>query len=286
DAHIVELPAHRELEASVAEAIAATTAAYDAIAPSKALEATWKLVRDANKYVDATQPWVLARDVAKHPELALVLHELAAVIGVIGGLVAPVLPTTGATLREWVGIPAALRGKWPSVEDLLQPIHSDHLAKQATPLYPRLDEAAQTKIFESMVPPDPASLAQIEKSEKSAKPAVAAPTPGKTIEYADFEKLELRTGKVLSAVAVPKKDKLLHLSVDLGEAKPRSIVAGIAQAFKPETLVGKQVIVVANLAPRKLAGLISEGMILAAGDDQILGLSAIDHDVPPGTRVR
>jgi len=282
DDRIVELPAHRELEASVAEAIAATTAAYDAIAPSKALEATWKLVRDANKYVDATQPWVLARDTAKHPELALVLHELAAVIGVIGGLVAPVLPTTGATLREWVGIPAELRGKWPSIEDLLQPIHTAQIAKQATPLYPRLDEAAQTKIFESMVPPDPASLAQI---EKPAKP-VAQAVPSKTIEYADFEKLELRTGKVLSAVAVPKKDKLLHLSVDLGEAKPRSIVAGIAQAFKPEALVGKQVIVVANLAPRKLAGLISEGMILAAGDDQILGLSAIDHDVPPGTRVR
>jgi methionyl-tRNA synthetase len=91
---------------------------------------------------------------------------------------------------------------------------------------------------------------------------------------------------VLSATAVPKKDKLLHLQVDLGEDKPRSIVAGIAQAYAPDALVGKQVIVVANLAPRKLAGLVSEGMILAAGDEAILGLSAVDHDVPPGTRVR
>src|SRR3569623_3827411 len=122
---------------------------------------------------------------------------------------------------------------------------------QATPHNPRLDEAAQTKIFESMVPPDPASLAQI---EKPAKPAAAPTAASKTIEYADFEKLELRTGKVLSAVAVPKKDKLLHLSVDLGEAKQMSNVAGIAQAFKPETLVGKQEIVVDNLAQRKIAG--------------------------------
>ncbi|MEO8844435.1 MAG: methionine--tRNA ligase [Kofleriaceae bacterium] len=276
DAHIVELPVHRELETAVADAIANTTAAYDAIAPSRALEATWKLVRDANKYVDATQPWALARDVAKHPELALVLHELAAVISVIGGLVTPVLPTTGKTLREWVGVPAEKRDRWPHVEDLLQPIQVHDLAKQATPLYPRLDEAAQAKIFELMVPKD------------VAPPVVAATTSTttKTIEFADFEKLELRVGKVLTAVAVPKKDKLLHLSVDLGEAKPRSIVAGIAQAFAPETLVGKQVIVVANLAPRKLAGLVSEGMILAAGDDQILGLSAVDHDVPAGTRVR
>ena len=279
DAHIVELPVHREIETSVADAITNTTAAYEAIAPSRALEATWKLVRDANKYVDATQPWALARDVAKHPELALVLHELAAVIGVIGGLVTPVLPTTGETLREWVGIAASKRDVWPCVEDLFQPINVNDLAKQATPLYPRLDEAAQAKIFELMVPSDVAP--------PLATPAApTATTATKTIEYADFEKLELRVGKVLTAVAVPKKDKLLHLSVDLGEAKPRTIVAGIAQAFAPETLVGKQVIVVANLAPRKLAGLVSEGMILAAGDEQILGLSAVDHDVPPGTRVR
>ncbi|MFT3700284.1 MAG: methionine--tRNA ligase [Kofleriaceae bacterium] len=284
DGHIVEstvITAHKDLEAAVAEAITATTAAYDNLAPSRALEATWKLVREANKYVDATQPWVLARDVAKHPELALVLHELCAVIGVIGGLVSPVLPTTGKTLREWVGLTST--DKWPSVEDLLQPIHVDGIVKQATPLYPRLDEAAQTKIFEHMVPkPNGSDAPPVEV--KAAAPVVVEKKPN--IEYADFDKLELRTGKVLTAVQIPKKDKLLHLTVDLGEAKPRTIVAGLAQAFKPETLVGKQVIVVANLAPRKLGGLMSEGMILAAGDEQILGLSGVDADVPPGTRVR
>jgi methionyl-tRNA synthetase len=116
-------------------------------------------------------------------------------------------------------------------------------------------------------------------------PSPAAPSAAH-ITYEDFAKLELRVGKVLSAVAVPKKDKLLHLQVDLGEVRPRSIVAGIAQAYKPDDMVGKQVIVVANLAPRKLAGLVSEGMILAAGDEQILGLSALDRETPPGTRVR
>ncbi len=293
DAHIVELPVHRELEAAVAEVISATTAAYDHIAPSRALEATWKLVRDANRYVDATQPWALARDAAKHPELALVLHELAAVIGVIGGLVTPVLPTTGKTLRAWVGIAERDRGTWPSADDLRRPIDVDAIAKQATPLYPRLDEAAQAKIFAHMVPkelaaspPAPTNAAAPAKAAATATGQTTTRAAGTPIEFADFEKLELRVGKVLTAIAVPKKDKLLHLSVDLGEAAPRSIVAGIAQAFKPETLVGKQVIVVANLAPRKLAGLVSEGMILAAGDDQILGLSAVDHDVPPGTRVR
>jgi methionyl-tRNA synthetase len=85
---------------------------------------------------------------------------------------------------------------------------------------------------------------------------------------------------------VPKAKKLLHLSVDLGEAQPRSIVAGIAEAYAPDQLPGKQVIVVANLAPATIRGIRSEGMILAAGDEVIAGLSALDRDVPPGTRVR
>ncbi|MDQ3369235.1 MAG: methionine--tRNA ligase subunit beta, partial [Myxococcota bacterium] len=102
----------------------------------------------------------------------------------------------------------------------------------------------------------------------------------------DFGKIELRVGKVLTASAVPKARKLLHLSVDLGESRPRSIVAGIAEAYTPEAIIGKQVIVVANLPPATLRGVVSEGMILAAGDQAILGLSALDQDVPPGTRVR
>ena len=93
--------------------------------------------------------------------------------------------------------------------------------------------------------------------------------------------------QVLAAQAIPKDKKLLQLTVDLGEAEPRSIVAGIAQAYQPDALVGKQVIVVANLAPTTSSpGCMSQGMILAAGDEAILGLSAVDHDVPPGTRVR
>ena len=141
-------------------------------------------------------------------------------------------------------------------------------------MYPRLDKAAQDRIFDQMVP-------------KETAPAPAAEAPKAAhITYDDFAKLELRVGKVVKAEAVAKKDKLLHLTVDLGEAKPRTIVAGIREAYAPEAMVGKSVIVVANLAPRKMAGLTSEGMILAAGDEQILGLSALDRDVPPGTRVR
>jgi len=245
------------------------------------LESIWKLVREANRYVDATQPWALAKDPSKAYELAHVFHNLANAIAVIGGLVTPVLPTTGKLLRQWVGIADKDLDRWPAPTDMYRVV--GNVAKQPRPLFPRLDDAAQDKIVKAIVG-EAAAAAPAPPSPAATAPATAPTTP--PITYDDFAKLELRVGKVVQAAAVPKKDKLLHLHVDLGEGKPRSIVAGIAQAYKPDQLVGKQVIVVANLAPRKLAGLVSEGMILAAGDDEILGLSGLDRDAPPGTRVR
>jgi methionyl-tRNA synthetase len=273
DAALAGQGPHAVLDKLAGEVIASAAAEFEAFAPSRALETIWKLVREANRYVDSTQPWALAKDPSKAPELAHVYHNLASVLGVIGGLVLPVLPTTGKLLRQWVGIAASELERWPKAEDMQRPLGK--VTKDIQPLFPRLDDAMQDKIVKAIVPPDVAPTAPLPKVE-------AAPP----ITFEDFAKLELRAGKVLSAVAVPKKDKLLHLQVDLGESKPRSIVAGIAQAYKPEQLVGKQVLVVANLAPRKLAGLMSEGMILAAGEEEIVGLSALDREVPPGTRVR
>jgi methionine--tRNA ligase beta chain len=196
---------------------------------------------------------------------------------VIGGLVLPVMPTIGHTIREWVGI---ADDAWPRAEDMHRIVGL--VRKDVKPLFPRLDDAMQDKILRAIVP-DALPTTRMPVVQVEPPPATA---PKSTIDYDHFAKLELRVGKIVSAVAVPKKDKLLHLQVDLGEAKPRSIVAGIAQAYTPEQLVDKQVIVVANLAPRKMAGVSSEGMILAAGDEAILGLSGLDRDVPPGTRVR
>jgi methionyl-tRNA synthetase len=295
DTAIAELDKHASIMKVAHETIATATAEYNNLAPSRALEAIWKLVREANRYVGDTAPWQLAKDPSKSFELAHVFHNLASVIGVIGGLVTPVLPTTGRMLREWVGLTGAEVTAWPRPEDMVRPV--GNVTKETKPMYPRLDEAAQKKILEQIVPGEvaaaptapasaPAKATSKTDGDKATKAEPAAPAAGGAITYDDFAKLELRIGKVLEAVNVPKKDKLLHLQVDLGEGKPRSIVAGIAQAYKPDQLVGKQVIVVANLAPRKLAGLVSEGMILAAGDEEILGLSALDRDVPPGTRVR
>jgi methionyl-tRNA synthetase len=99
-------------------------------------------------------------------------------------------------------------------------------------------------------------------------------------------KIDLRAAKVLSAERVPKADKLLKLTLDIGTAEPRTVVSGIAPAYTPETIVGRTVIYFANLAPRKIRGVVSQGMILAAGDDEVLGLSALDKEVAPGTKIR
>ncbi|MBV8759741.1 MAG: methionine--tRNA ligase [Deltaproteobacteria bacterium] len=274
DGFIAESGAHAALAAVAKSAIAEATLEYDRLAPSRALEAIWKLVREANKYVGDTQPWALAKDDSKSDELAHVYHMLASVIAIVGGLVTPVLPTTGRALRQWVGVADDALDRWPTPEDLMTIV--GEVAKDPKPLYPRLDDKAQKKIFDTMVPPDTTAPA----------PAPAAAEATNQITYEDFAKLDLRVGRVASAQPIKGKDKLLQLTVDLGEAAPRTIVAGIAQAFPADSLVGKSVIVVANLAPRKMAGLMSQGMILAAGDEQILGLSAVDRDVPPGTRVK
>jgi methionyl-tRNA synthetase len=264
--------------------VADATTAFEQFQLSRGLESIWTLIREGNRFVDGSAPWKLAKDPDKRAELETTLYTLLATLHVINKLIAPVLPSTARTLHGWLTGRPDEEIMWPSADPLAEPFEV-RKPDPHSPLFPRLDDKMQETIFTQMVPPEVAAGGDANPAPKpeAPKPADAASSQ---ITFDDFAKLELRVGKVLAAVAVPKKDKLLHLQVDLGETKPRSIVAGIAQAYKPELLVGKQVIVVANLAPRKMAGLVSEGMILAAGDEAILGLSAVDSDVPPGTRVR
>jgi methionyl-tRNA synthetase len=146
-----------------------------------------------------------------------------------------------------------------------------------TPLFPRLDDDRRKALLEKWKP-----------RPASASPAVTTPSPSTpTITFEEFGKIELRVAEILSAVAVPKAKKLLQLQVSLGELGQRQVVAGIAEAYTPEKLVGRRVILVCNLAPATIRGVRSEGMILAAGDEAILGLSTVDTaSIPPGTRVR
>ncbi|HEY4178176.1 MAG TPA: methionine--tRNA ligase [Kofleriaceae bacterium] len=275
-----------QIETNAFQAVGHVERELLACAPSRALENLWRFVGQANRFIDQTQPWTMAK--AKDAALPHALWCLQTSLWLIARMVAPVLPATSRTLLEWFGDPGP--ATWPVGHEGRVLTQAPTLTTIAPPaaLFPRLDDAMEAQIV-TKVAGDAAAPMAAAAPAKDAKPAKSDEPPAaasNVITYDDFAKLELRVGKVLAAVKVPKKDKLLHLQVDLGEAKPRSIVAGIAEVFTAEAVVGKQVIVVANLAPRKMAGLVSEGMLLAAGDEAILGLSAVDADVPPGTRVR
>jgi len=302
-----------QLELHAVDACKHGAAQFDLLAPSRALEAIWRFVGMANRFIDQTQPWAMAR--SKDKVLGHALWCLQASLWVIARLIAPVLPATARALRHWIADGDAAM-TWPEpVEGRVLSLAPDTLkASSPSPLFPRLDDKLQQAILDKIVPPDlaakpaPAAATPAPRAAStmastvspgsppaptsapasSPGPAPAEPrsAPLPSIKIDEFSKIELRVGTVLTAAAVPKAKKLLHLSVDLGEPTPRSIVAGIAEAYAPDKIVGKQVIVVANLEPATIRGVPSQGMILAAGDAQILGLSALDHDVPAGTRVR
>ncbi len=245
-------------------------------APSRALELAWRFVGGANRFIDQTQPWAMAK--SRNPALGHTLWTLQASLWLIGRIVAPVLPTTSSLLRGWLGDTGPLR--WPETLEgrVLATAPPLVATMPPAPLFPRLDDKAQAAILARILPSD--ALAEPAPIAEAPKPAAS------TIDVDYFKQVELRAGRIVAAAAIPKAKKLVHLTVDLGEAQPRSIVAGIAEKYGPAELVGRQVVVVANLAPATIRGVRSEGMILAAGDDAILGLSALDQDVPPGTRVR
>jgi methionyl-tRNA synthetase len=290
------------LEVGAVEACRQAAAQLEAFAPSRALETIWRFVGMANRFIDQTQPWVMAR--SKDKALGHALWCLQASLWLIARLIAPVLPATSGALRNWIGDTEA-SPRWPEPVDgrVLSLAPATLTASTPSPLFPRLDDKLQQVILDKIVPPDAAAAAPAATpaapvgpvgpaASATAAPAASAPAaeprsaPLAPINIDEFGRIELRVGTVLSAVAVPKAKKLLQLSVDLGEPQPRSIVAGIAETYAPDQLVGKQVIIVANLEPATIRGIPSQGMVLAAGDAQVLGLSALDRNVPAGTRVR
>jgi methionyl-tRNA synthetase len=267
--------AYWQLEVHATEATNHAAAQFDAFSPSRALEAIWRFVGHANRFIDQTQPWAMAR--ARDPALGHALWCLQSSLWLIARLIAPVLPATAGVVRGWIGDGEAAM-TWPVPEQgrVLSLAPATLTASAPSPLFPRLDDKLQQAILDKIVPPE------------APQPAAAEPrsAPLAPIKIDEFGRIELRVGTVLSAAAVPKAKKLLQLSVDLGEPEPRSIVAGIAESYAPDQLVGKQVIIVANLEPATIRGIPSQGMLLAAGDAQILGVSALDRNVPAGTRVR
>ncbi len=239
-----------------------------------ALEAVWTLIRRANKYVDETEPWILGRDEANKERLDRVLYNLAETIRIVAQLIEPVMKNTTATILEKIGTDNKgfeSAGEFGLLEE------GARVSKGAN-LFDRLD------IDKELVKLHEANGALIEKRLNKNKKEDEE-SKEEYIDFEDFTKVDLVVGKILEAKEHPNADKLLVFKVDIGEDEPRTIVSGIKKWYAPEDLLGKNVIFVRNLAPRKMRGIESQGMLLAADFDDDLSLLSTLEDLKPGAKV-
>lgn len=238
-----------------------------------ALDLLWDYLRGLDGYIVEKQPWVLAKDPANAEELDAVLHLLWQALRMTALLVAPVMPAMAQALWSQLGLAGEVTAQ--RIDQMTWDTPVPERIGIIQPLFQRIDKEKEMSELESANAP-----------ATEAKPALDVPELRETIDYDTFAKTDLRVGKVLEAERVPKSDKLIKMRVDLG-FELRTIVGGIGKAYAPEDLVGRRVVVVANLAPRKLMGIESHGMLLAASDNAGLPyLVAVPEEAHPGFLVK
>ncbi|MEW5724114.1 MAG: methionine--tRNA ligase [Thermodesulfobacteriota bacterium] len=259
-----------EMRAAGEKAAREYVAAFESLGFHKALIAAWELINKANKFIDSQAPWALAKDPDRKDQLEAVLYELLETLGLAAGLVYPVTPDTSAEMRRQVGLPTDLLTlDWREIEKALPP---GRPLNQGRALFPRIELGGA---------PAGRKITAGKKEESMEKKATE--TEAGHISFEEFKRLDLRVGLVKSAERIPKSDKLVKMTVDIGEE--RTIVAGIGREFAPEDIVGRRIIVLANLAPAKLMGVVSEGMMLAATDQDGLSLLTVSREAAPGSRI-
>lgn len=250
---------------------------------SSALAAIWQLVRRANRYVDETTPWNLVRDPGQQERLGTVLYNLSEAVRHLAVWCTPFMPVFPERVFEQFGIGDRKDLQtWESTASWgLLPAGLN--VRPGPGLFPRIQEQQEERAVEVAVSEPEAAQGDKAGKEKEKPRRDGAAAEQITIE--DFARCDLRVALVRSAERIKGADRLLKLEVDLG-TETRTVVAGIAQHYTPEELVGKRVIVVANLAPARLRGVTSNGMILAAGEGESLGLITVEREIPPGARVK
>ncbi len=274
----------KEFIALVNETVASYSDAMDHMELNQAIKDVWNLIGRANKYIDETAPWILAKDPAQAERLQAVMYNLAEALRIIAILIAPFVPVTAPKIYEQLGL-----GKPESffmADAVWGKLATGTKVQKGEPLFPRIEvtEAGETVIAATKKTAAKAIKAEALKAEakKEAKPAAAA---AGEITIDDFAKIDLRVATVVAAERVPKTDKLIKLQVKIGDEE-RTIVSGIAQHYEPENLIGKNVIVIANLKPAKLRGIESRGMVLAASDGEGNLVLADAPGIASGSKVK
>jgi len=247
--------------------------------PASALEEIWRFVARCNKYVDETAPWALAKQEDQRERLDTVLYTFVECIRIMAILTAPFMPGLPARICMLLGKDEGLirweeADQWGIIEYGIQ-------VQKGEPLFPRIDisqylTTEETKIVDQI---------QKETIENVQVPALEFEPIKEEISIEDFAKIDLRVGKVLSAEKVEKTDKLMKLEVEVS-GEVRTIVSGIAKHYSPDDLINQYVVVVANLKPTKLRGITSQGMILAASQEEVLEVLTINKMLPGGARVK
>ena len=292
------LPGATEFDAALRETARETVdkveEAMERMEFSVALSAIWQLIGRTNKYIDETMPWLLAKDEANRSKLGSVLYHLAESLRIVSILIQPFMTRTPAKIWEQLGISEGTLTAWESVRTF-GALPAGTKVKKGEALFPRLDVAEETAyIVRSMSGGTAPSAAEPNRQPNGTEPAGGAnvsqakqhATEAKPeIGIDDFAKIELRVARVVAAEPVKGADKLLKLQLDLGYER-RQVVSGIAKHYSPEQLIGRKVIVVANLKPVKLRGEMSQGMILAASEGDALTLATVAEDIPLGAVVK
>ncbi len=259
---------------------------------SNALTEIWKLIGECNRYIDLTTPWVLAKNEADRPRLGTVLYVLLECARIVAVLIAPTMPRTPERIFAQIGVTDEALKTWASVKGFGGVVPGSKVHKGEA-LFPRIDVAKELELLEAE---KQAALDHAkEMAEKDAKQnELPAPideektvfTQRDLIQFEDFEKIQLVVAKVLKCEKVPKADKLLMSTLKVGDTE-RVVVSGIAKFYTPEEMVGKKVVLLANLAPRKIRGVESHGMLLCAAnaDDSKLSLLTVDSDMEDGCEI-
>lgn len=259
------------VDTALQELVAATVAQYktsmDAMDINAAIKTVWTLIGRANKYIDETAPWALAKDEAKKERLATVMYHLAETLRTVSILIAPFMPNTAPRIWQQLGLTTDFAAVTLADAEVWGKLPVGTTVAKPEPIFPRIEEKPAAEA--AAAPAAPVS-------------AVADAKPEVSID--DFAKMDLRVAKVLAAEKVQKADKLLKLTVDLG-GEERTIVSGIAQHYTPEQLVGQHVVMIINLKPAKIRGIESRGMVLAASCDGQLAVVTVPG-LPAGSKVK
>ncbi len=282
---VVPAGSENAIAATARETVASVQQSFERFEFSKGLEAVWSLISAVDKFIVERAPWKLAKatDDEARKSLDDTLYTAAEALRIATGLLSPVLPQSAPKIWAQLGMK-------DSIDDLrFESLAWGGLAAGQTigavsGVFPRIeakDAIAKMRELEEKVSAEQAKL--LGKKEEAPTAVAAAPK----IPIDDFLKVDLRVGLVLSAERVKNSDKLMHMKVDIGEPEPRTIVAGIAEAYAPEQLLNRKVVIVANLQPRKLKGIESNGMIVAASvNDGKPVLAGFHEDIPPGARLK